>query len=115
MALRREKLVAEDLEIGTGTATRTADDGSTLTGNKIELDSFPNYHADALNIGAATDAVTTAILELTSTAKGFLPPRLTTTQRNAISSPATGLVVYNTSTNKLNVYTGSAWEAISSA
>lgn len=44
--------------------------------------------------------------------KGFLPPRLTTTQRNAISSPATGLLIYNSTTNNLNYYTGSAWTVI---
>ena len=62
------------------------------------------------NVGLGTTSrVATAILELSSSAKGFLPPRLTTTQRNAISSPAEGLVVYNDTTNQLNVYNGSAW------
>ena len=55
-----------------------------------------------------------AIFQATSTTKGFLPPRMTTGQRDAISTPASGLVVYNTSTNKLNLYTGSAWEAVTS-
>jgi len=52
-------------------------------------------------------------LNMNSTTKGFLPPRMTTTQRNAIASPAAGLMVYNTTTAKLNVYT-TAWEAITS-
>lgn len=56
-----------------------------------------------------------AILEAVSTTKGFLPPRLTTTQRDAIASPPAGLTVYNTTTNKLNFYNGSAWEAVTSA
>src|SRR5438105_1301990 len=50
-----------------------------------------------------------AILELKSTEKGFLPSRLTTVQRNAISSPAIGLTIYNTSTNELEYYNGSVW------
>lgn len=37
---------------------------------------------------------------------------MTTTQRNAIATPATGLQVYNTSLNKLNYYNGSAWRAV---
>jgi hypothetical protein len=37
-----------------------------------------------------------AQLEIASTTKGFLPPRMTTTQRTAIASPATGLIVYQT-------------------
>jgi hypothetical protein len=49
-----------------------------------------------------------AQLEVTSTTRGFLPPRMTTTQRDAISSPAAGLVIYNTTTSKLQVYT-TAW------
>ena len=34
---------------------------------------------------------------------------MTTTQRDAITSPATGLVIYNTTANALNFYSGSAW------
>jgi hypothetical protein len=50
-----------------------------------------------------------AILDLTSRSKGFLPPRMTNTEMNAISSPAAGLVVYDTTNNKLTVYAGSSW------
>jgi hypothetical protein len=53
----------------------------------------------------------TAILQATSTTKGFLPPRMTEAQRDAIVTPATGLVIYNTSTNQLNVFNGS-WGAV---
>ena len=50
-----------------------------------------------------------AILEVQSTTKGFLPPRMTTTQKNAIASPAAGLVLYDSTTNKLQCYNGSTW------
>jgi hypothetical protein len=50
-----------------------------------------------------------ALLELTSTTKGFLPPRLTSAQRDAIASPVAGLVVYNTTDNLLSFYNGTAW------
>ena len=56
-----------------------------------------------------------AILSVGSTTQGLLPPRMTTTQRDAIGTPAAGLTVYNTTTNKLNFYNGSAWEAVTSA
>lgn len=56
-----------------------------------------------------------AQLEVASTTKGFLPPRMTTTQRNAIATPAAGLMIYNTTTGKLNLYNGAAWEAVTSA
>ncbi|RME23566.1 MAG: hypothetical protein D6800_09655, partial [Candidatus Zixiibacteriota bacterium] len=50
-----------------------------------------------------------AMLEVKSTDKGFLPPRLTTAQRLAISSPATGLMVYDTDLNQYMTYNGTAW------
>jgi hypothetical protein len=55
-----------------------------------------------------------AILDLTSTTKGFLPPRMTTTQKNAIATPAAGLVVYDTTLGKLCVRGAAAWETITS-
>jgi hypothetical protein len=50
-----------------------------------------------------------AALAVTSTTQGFLPPRMTTAQRDLISSPAAGLVIYNTSTNKHQGYNGTTW------
>lgn len=63
-------------------------------------------------LGLGGDAVATAKLELVSTTQGFLPPRMTTTQRDAITSPATGLEIYNTTTNVPNFYNGTAWTAV---
>jgi hypothetical protein len=45
-----------------------------------------------------------ALLDLTSTAKGLLLPRLNSTQRDAISSPTEGLVIYNTTSNAVEVF-----------
>lgn len=59
-------------------------------------------------IGTTTPA-TSAILTLASTTTGFLPPRMTTTQKNAISSPAGGLVVYDSTLLDLQFYNGSSW------
>ena len=58
-----------------------------------------------------------AALDVYSTTKGLLPPRVTLAQRNAISSPPTGLVVYNTDSgyNELESYNGTAWEAVGAA
>jgi hypothetical protein len=62
-------------------------------------------------IGTGIFALTgaTAALEVQSTTQGFLPPRMTTTQRDAIVTPATGLQIYNTTTNANNYWNGSAW------
>lgn len=62
----------------------------------------------ALLLGTTTDDAS-AILNLTSTSKGVLFPRMTTTQRDAISSPTNGLVLYNSTTNKLQVRAAGAW------
>ncbi|MHC1774995.1 MAG: hypothetical protein AB9834_06220 [Lentimicrobium sp.] len=50
-----------------------------------------------------------AMLDVSSTTKGFLPPRLTSTQRIAMLAPASGLVVYDTDFNALFVMTGEGW------
>ncbi|RTY85901.1 hypothetical protein EKM05_14195 [Flavobacterium sp. GSP27] len=50
-----------------------------------------------------------AVLELKSTTKGFLPPGLTTVQRDAIASPMAGLVIYNTTKNCLEWFDGTTW------
>ena len=64
-----------------------------------------------VGIGTSTPHAS-AILELKSTVKGLLPPRLTTTERNAISTPSNGLLIYNTNESRLNVYSSNAWQAI---
>lgn len=50
-----------------------------------------------------------AVLEASSTTRGFLPPRLTTTQKNAISSPAAGLMLYDSTLSTMTFYNGSGW------
>lgn len=54
-----------------------------------------------------------AILDLQSNEKGFLAPRIS--NPTSITSPATGLLVYNTTTNEFNVFDGTSWQSISGA
>jgi hypothetical protein len=61
------------------------------------------------NVGIGGTANTAAILDVQSTTKGFLPPRMTTTQRNAITSPPPGLVIFNTTTSREEGYDGAQW------
>ena len=118
--------------VGTGLELKSADD--TINGEPI----FTAFNiqvrnlffgADALNFGysggttgfrisnvgassfgvGVTDAPASAQLEVRSTTKGFLPPRMTTTERDAITTPAAGLMVYNTTTNKAQCYNGTTW------
>ena len=71
-----------------------------------------NYLAGALGIGTSSPNAS-ALLDVQSTTKGVRMPNMTTTQKNAIASPAAGLMVYDTTLAKLCVYT-TAWETITS-
>jgi hypothetical protein len=62
------------------------------------------------NVGIGTTSPdASALLDVSSTKKGFLPPRMDSTQRNAIVSPASGLTIYNTTINAFQVYNGITW------
>jgi hypothetical protein len=64
-----------------------------------------------INKDYANSPSASALLQVDSTTQGFLPPRMTTTQKNAISSPAAGLVVYDNTINRASVYS-TAWENV---
>lgn len=91
----------------------TANGGGT-SWNFYASGTAPNYFNGVVAIGTTTpDAA--AKVQINSTTQGFLPPRMNTTQRNAIATPPAGLMIYNSTTNKLNFYNGTAWEAVTSA
>lgn len=74
------------------------------------------YIGNTGNIGIGTTTnVASSKLTIQSTTQGFLSPRMTTAQKNAISSPATGLLVYDTDLLSLYQYNGTAWTAVGSA
>ena len=53
-----------------------------------------------------------AMLDVSSTTQGLLAPRMTTIEKNSITSPANGLLIYDTDLSKFNYYNGSAWTTI---
>jgi hypothetical protein len=68
---------------------------------------------NAGNIGIGTTSPSaSANLEINSTTKGFLPSRMTTVQRDAISSPAIGLMIYNTTTDTVDIYRSTGWKRL---
>lgn len=92
--------------------------GSTFLNAKDSIIDFNNsmIYGNTVNVGINTDeAEEGAQLEVRSENKGFLKPRLTTTQRDAISRPVAGLEIYNSTTAKMNFYNGDSWEVITSA
>jgi trimeric autotransporter adhesin len=68
-----------------------------------------------IGIGTTTPAASSK-LDVTSTTSGFLAPRMTTSQKNAINSPAIGLMVYQTdSTAGFYYYEGTSWNLLASS
>jgi len=89
-----------------------------LSGNTTDAGSNKSgsvFRTGSVTIGGQTTSPVTTVassaqLEVISTTKGFLPPRMTSAQREAISAPATGLVVYQTNgTAGLYYYNGTTW------
>ena len=74
-----------------------------------------NSSGESTGIGVATTIHASAKFQVDSTTQGVLPTRMTTTQRDAIASPAEGLEIYNLTTHKKNFYNGSAWEQVTSS
>lgn len=69
-----------------------------------------------LGVNVSSGAVhSSAAVEIESTNKGLLLPRMTTAQKLAISGAATGLLVFDTTLNKLCIRTSTGWETITSA
>jgi hypothetical protein len=93
--------IKDDREITTSGGNVSLRDGALFIGSNF-LSTYTH------SIGFFGAPVSSAIVEMQSTTKGFLPPRMTTTQKNAITA-ATGLVLYDTTTNKLQCWNGSTW------
>jgi hypothetical protein len=89
-----------DLYTGTGSSLSTAN-------SKLRL-----KNSGQIAIGSNVNPDASAIFDVQGTTRGVLFPRLNTTQQNAISSPATGLLIYNTDSLSYVQYNGTAWRVI---
>jgi hypothetical protein len=85
--------------------------GSIIMGNantaNVIISNRLNASGTAVVSDDASTSTSSAALEVTSTTRGFLPPRMTATQASAIGSPAEGLLVYVTDTN--GTFTSKGW------
>ena len=103
----------ENITWGAGGNTININSGETYVSGSFLGGGFWMQNNGATVLGAQAMAAASALLDIRSTSRGFLPPRMTTTQKNAIATPASGLVIFDTTLNKLCVYT-TAWETITS-
>lgn len=91
---------------GGGNIVRT----TTPIGQFPQLVDSDKHVFDGTRLGVGTDAPDlSSIGDFVSTTGGLLPPRMTTAERDAISSPADGLIIYNTTTGKFNGREAGAW------
>lgn len=70
---------------------------------------------NAQNVGIGTNSPDpSAILDLNSTSRGFLAPRMTAAQRTSIASPVAGLMVYETTSSSYWIFNGTVWVQLAS-
>ena len=82
--------------------------GGTGNGWNVNGNNISNTNTGNVGIGTSTPSATAA-LDVSSTTKGFLPPRMSQSQRDLIS-PEEGLIIYNTTSKKPNYYNGTEWK-----
>jgi hypothetical protein len=94
-----------------GSGAIVASDSTIQLGNSAvkNVNTSGTITAGGMGLGVSAPNAS-AILEASSTTQGFLPPRLTTTERDAIASPAAGLTIWNSTNTQLEVYDGSYWK-----
>ena len=101
-----------------------ADNGSDNDTIRFAIDTDADNIADEImrisnagivGIGTGATIDTSAKLQIDSTTSGFLGPRMTTGERNLIGTPATGLMIYNTSTNTFDFWNGTIWTSFASS
>ena len=74
---------------------------------------FISSYSQGIGIGTNTPNAS-ALLDISSTTKGLLIPRMTTTQMNAIATPAAGLLIFNTTDSLMYVRKNSGWSKLNS-
>lgn len=95
---------------------------SSRTSNASGLQFYTNAGTDGVermrisgsgNVGIGTSVPdASALLDVSSTTKGFLPPRMTTSEVTAVATPADGLIVYDTDTDTIKLRANGAWVSL---
>jgi len=109
-------MIGRTAQASSASASNELNFGNILFGTGVTPTRATGLSSGKIGIGTPAPAAS-SILDLTSTTAGLLPPRMTTAQRNAIASPATGLTLYctdctatDTSTGVMQTYNGANWK-----
>lgn len=106
--------IVPNMDFGFGVTGLFDNDNGHTTNDIWSFTVFPDYgqvvivKEGKVGIGSSNPN-SNAVLDLQSQSKGFLPPRLTTQQRNQINNPSIGLFIYNTDINCMEWYNGTTW------
>lgn len=104
-----EPIQRQDFTTNTATTLGLKASAGLLTASNL-LASNNIVASNAIGIGGPANAA--ASLDVQGTTRGLKMPVLTTAQRDAISSPPEGLVIYNSTTDTLDAFNGSAWQVV---
>jgi len=116
-------LAAQNVGVGTTTPQSRLEvegSGNTSATSTLNVTNSDGNSAvfvrDDLRVGINTATPDgSAVLDINSTQSGILIPRMTTVQKNGISGPATGLLVFDTDENRFYFYDGTAWVSMVAA
>jgi len=85
--------------------------------NGLSLPPLPDKFQTQKDMEDYLDTLNTFLDQMLNKTKQYYhrPRQMTTTERNALATPVTGDLVYNTTTNKMNFYDGSVWKEVTNA
>ena len=95
--------------VSTPVSPTEANGATELLSSGAASENTPYWNGTSWVINNSNIQINGAEVEIASTTQGFLPPHMTTSQRDAIASPATGLTMYNTTVNCLQLWNGALW------
>jgi uncharacterized protein (TIGR02145 family) len=97
-------------EVSTPIGPTEANGATELLSSGTAAENTPYWNGTSWVINNSNILNNGAEVEIASTTQGFLPPHMTTAQRDAIASPAAGLTMYNTTVNCLQSWNGTLWD-----